>query len=308
MADSSGEIQVVSRIAPTPSGFLHLGNAFNFLLTWLICKKQKGKLLLRIDDLDQARVRPEYLEDIFRTIDWLGISIDEGPSGPEDHLSNYSQVYRFDLYEEAIQRIKGHLFPCAYSRKQIQTASIDGQYPMAFREQATSWEDERVALRLRTPQSHIVSWTDQVMGEVEVSLFDSMRDFVVRKKDGVAAYQIASLIDDLQLGVNCICRGADLLHSTAAQLYLASLLQKEVFSQTQFYHHNLLTDDAGEKLSKSHASLSMHETDYSPQLRQRLFNNMLQKAGRTPGSIQNAKDLGNSLSLNEIIQIGAIPV
>ncbi|MEL6194382.1 MAG: glutamate--tRNA ligase family protein [Bacteroidota bacterium] len=301
-------LEVVSRIAPTPSGFLHIGNAFNFLLTWLVCRKQKGKLILRIDDLDQARMRSEYLEDIFRTIDWLGISVDEGPSGPEDHLSNYSQVHRLALYEEAIQGIKTYLFPCAYSRKQIQAASRDGQYPEEFRNQDTSWEAEGVAWRLLTLNSYKVCWTDQVMGEVEVSLFDSMRDFVVRKKDGVASYQIASLVDDLQLGVNCICRGEDLLHSTAAQLYLASLLEKGTFSQTLFYHHHLLTDDKGEKLSKSHASLSMHETGYSSDLRQYLFNEILQKVGRVPNSIQNAEELGNSLSLNEIIQIGAIPI
>ena len=105
-------VETISRIAPTPSGYLHLGNAFNFLFTWLVCKKLNGKLSLRIDDLDQARMRSEYLEDIFRTIDWLGISIDEGPSGPDDHLSNYSQVHRLALYEEAIQGIKTYLFPC----------------------------------------------------------------------------------------------------------------------------------------------------------------------------------------------------
>ena len=145
------------------------------------------------------------------------------------------------------------------------------------------------------------------MGEVDISLYDHMRDFVVRKKDGMASYQIASLIDDLQLGVTCICRGEDLLHSPAAQLYLASLLEKGIFSQTFFYHHHLLTDDTGEKLSKSHASLSMYETGYNSDLRQHLFNEILQKVGRVPNSIQNAEELGNSLSLNEIIQIGAIP-
>ncbi|MEM8897422.1 MAG: glutamate--tRNA ligase family protein [Bacteroidota bacterium] len=297
-------VETVSRIAPTPSGYLHIGNAFNFLFTWLVCNKQHGKLILRIDDLDQARIRPEYLQDVFRTIDWLGITVDEGPSGPDDYLSNYSQVHRLALYEEAIQRIKDQLFPCAYSRKQIQATSSDGQYPIEFRDQGISMETEGVAWRILTPDSHKISWTDHVIGEVEVSLFDHMRDFVVRKKDGMASYQIASLIDDLQLGVTCICRGEDLLHSTAAQLYLASLLKRKEFSQTYFYHHHLLTDNVGEKLSKSHASLSMYETGYSSDLRQHLFNEILQKVGRAPNSIQNAEELGNSLSLKEIIQIG----
>ena len=86
-------LPVVSRLAPTPSGYLHLGNAVNFVLTWLLTRQAGGVLHLRIDDLDRARLRPAYLENIFRVIDWLGLDYDHGPTGPDDFLRHHSQLH-----------------------------------------------------------------------------------------------------------------------------------------------------------------------------------------------------------------------
>ncbi|RFP65784.1 hypothetical protein D0N36_07595 [Hymenobacter lapidiphilus] len=94
---------VVSRLAPTPSGFLHLGNAVNFTLTWLLTRRAGGTLHLRIDDLDRARFRPAYLDNIFRTLAWLGLDYDHGPSGPDEFERHYSQQHRLAEYEAALQ-------------------------------------------------------------------------------------------------------------------------------------------------------------------------------------------------------------
>src|SRR6476469_4191778 len=96
---------VVSRLAPTPSGFLHLGNAVNFVLTWLLTRQAGGTLHLRIDDLDRARLRPAYLDNIFRVIDWLGIDYDHGPTGPDDFLRHHSQLLHLPEYNAVLRRL-----------------------------------------------------------------------------------------------------------------------------------------------------------------------------------------------------------
>lgn len=304
ITSSSGSSQAVSRIAPTPSGYLHIGNAYNFLFSWLLTKKLGGTLILRIDDLDQQRVRSVFLEDIFRTIDWLGINYDAGPTGPEEHLSQYSQIHRRVLYENAAYSLKDHLYGCSSSRKEIQQHSIDGQYPLSFRKQHLSLEDPQVAWRMLTPEGAEVSWHDGLLGTVSIDLFSTMRDFILRKKDGQVSYQLASLVDDLHMQVNTVCRGRDLLPSSAAQLFLASALGEKNFLGVSFYHHALLTDEEGKKLSKSHQALSMFQTAYSPTLKQRLFNSMLRRLGREVNSVETAEELLKSVSLAEILQLG----
>jgi glutamyl-tRNA synthetase len=110
-----------TRIAPTPSGFLHAGNAVNFLITHELARAARGTLLLRIDDLDAERARPEYLDDIFRSLEWLGIDWDEGPTGPEDFLRNWSQRSRIERYSELLLGLRkgGHLYACECSRKAV---------------------------------------------------------------------------------------------------------------------------------------------------------------------------------------------
>jgi glutamyl/glutaminyl-tRNA synthetase len=248
-----------TRFAPTPSGFLHLGNAYNLVLTWLMARSQGGRILLRIDDLDRQRVRPEYIEDVFRSLEWLGLDYDQGPSGPDDFAANWSQRLRFPLYEQALQRLRqlpDCLFPCALSRRQVREMSQDGQYPPEGRLQQASFEQERVAWRLKTPAGQPIRIPDRG-GEIEIDLYSQMRDFVVRKKDGSAAYQLASLVDDLHFGINTLVRGKDLLPSSAAQLLLAERLGEASFSKASFFHHPLILGEDDQKLSKSAGSTSL---------------------------------------------------
>ncbi|UOQ74058.1 glutamate--tRNA ligase family protein [Hymenobacter cellulosilyticus] len=246
---------VVSRLAPTPSGYLHLGNAVNFLLTWLIVRRVYGVLHLRIDDLDRARLRPAYLENIFRTIDWLGIDYDHGPSGPEDFERNFSQLHHLAEYEALLQALRqkpGLLYACRCSRTQIQSQANGGIYSGSCQPQNLDFEAPESAWRAHVGASTIVSFTDLWLGPVALELSRELGDFVVRKKDGLPAYQIGSIVDDVRLGVTLIVRGVDLLPSTAAQRWLAGFTpDTSPFLQTRLVHHSLLPGPDGGKLSKS---------------------------------------------------------
>ncbi|MFD2718019.1 glutamate--tRNA ligase family protein [Hymenobacter monticola] len=235
---------VVSRLAPTPSGYLHLGNAVNFVLTWLLTRQAGGTLHLRIDDLDRARLRPAYLDNIFRVIDWLGINYDHGPSGPDDFLRHHSQLLHLPEYNRVLRRLAQQP-GLVYASQRTRTGG-----PEAF----VALEIPGAAWRAHVPAHTEIRFKDAWQGEANVPLGALMPDFVVRKKDGVAAYQVASVVDDLRLGTTLIVRGLDLQPSTAAQLWLAGQLSEmAAFNalRVQFGHHSLLTNEAGQKLSKS---------------------------------------------------------
>ena len=240
---------VVSRLAPTPSGYLHIGNAVNLVLTWLLTRRVVpgracGVLHLRIDDLDRARLRPAYLENIFRVIDWLGIDYDHGPSGPDDFLRRHSQLLHLPEYNAILRRLAqrpGLVRASTRSRTNVAEAVVPPETP-------------GVAWRAHVPAGTTISFNDAWQGRINVPLDALMPDFVVRKKDGVAAYQVASVVDDLRLGTTLVVRGLDLQPSTAAQLWLAAQLSETAAfnaARIQFFHHPLLTDAAGQKLSKS---------------------------------------------------------
>ncbi len=253
---------VVSRLAPTPSGFLHAGNAFSFVFTWLWVRKSGGVLRLRIDDLDSSRARPEYTADIFETLEWLGLDWDAGPQNPDDFSQNFSQNLRLDLYHGLLGQLQqtGLVYACNCSRTTIQPLAVNGVYAGTCRDKHLPLDTPGVAWRIRVPEDVCVTPNaiqKSATGSPPLRVADLMGDFVIRRKDGLPAYQIASLADDLLYGTNFIVRGADLLPSTEAQLYLAQLLGKQQFMETSFCHHPLLTDDAGHKLSKSAGSASI---------------------------------------------------
>jgi glutamyl/glutaminyl-tRNA synthetase len=246
---------VVSRLAPTPSGYLHLGNAVNFIITWLIVRRAHGTLHLRIDDLDRARLRPAYLENVFRTIDWLGIDYDHGPSGPEDFERNFSQLHHLNEYQHFLQDLRqrpGLLYACSCSRTEILAQSPDGHYSGACREKSQAFDAPQAAWRAHVEATTLVSFNDLWLGPLALELAREMGDFVVRKKDGLPAYQVASIVDDVRLGVTLIVRGVDLLPSTAAQRWLAGQTDAtSSFLHTRLVHHPLLPATDGSKLSKS---------------------------------------------------------
>ncbi len=227
------------RYAPTPSGFLHLGNGVNLTLTYLLARAMGSPILLRIDDLDSDRKRPDYVADIFRSLDYLGLTYEQGPTGPDDFEQQWSQRHRMPLYEQTLTALveKGLVYASKFSRQQILTMG-------------DSAIDRMRAQQLPLSMSDVV-WRAQVPND------EPFGDFVVRKRDGVPAYQIASLADDIHFGVTHLVRGDDLRESTAMQQYLAHLLGYEKFATIPVWHHALLTDSAGAKLSKSAGSTSL---------------------------------------------------
>lgn len=220
----------------------------NFVLNAVIALHSGGSILLRIDDIDADRKRPEYVADIFESLPWLGIPWHEGPglenADLESQVANFeaqwSQHRRLHLSQTLLNRLREMdlLFACRMSRSQL--APFGGAYPDSFRNQGLSLDEPDVAWRIKTE-----------------GLPASMQDFIVRRRDGLPAYQIASLADDLFFGITHIVRGSDLEPSTQAQLFLARCLGEDQFQKIHFLHHPLLTDQSGEKLSKSAGAASL---------------------------------------------------
>lgn len=247
--------RILTRLAPTPSGFIHPGNVYNFLLNWLWARSQGGQVLLRIDDADAARKRPEYVEDIFRVLDWLGLDWDIGPAGVADFEQNWPQAKRTDLYNDLLNELtdKNLLFACTCSRKQL--GNGEKPYPDTCRQKALPLATPEAAWRIQIGNASTIEFTDRT-GKLAIDIATSHGCFVVRKKDGAAAYQVSSLADDRHFGVTHIARGQDLLPSTAMQLYIDQQLSQPYFNQCQFWHHPLLISSNGDKLSKSAGHLS----------------------------------------------------
>ncbi|MBT1688307.1 glutamate--tRNA ligase family protein [Dawidia soli] len=247
-----------TRIAPTPSGFLHLGNIYSFVLTATLAHRHGARILLRIDDLDRQRAQPAYIQDIFDTLNFLEIPWHDGPRDAREFEREYSQVHRLELYRAALAELRQQqaLFACDCSRSKILQADASGAYTGYCRQRGVPFDASEVSWRLRTDNdAPLVMHT---LGEDVVSALPrDQHDFVVRKKDGDPAYQLASVVDDEHFGVDLIVRGMDLWPSTLAQLYLARVLGRERFPETTFYHHPLMAGPDGGKLSKSAGATSI---------------------------------------------------
>jgi glutamyl/glutaminyl-tRNA synthetase len=242
-----------TRLAPTPSGFLHAGNAINFLITHRLARATGARLRLRIDDLDAERVRPAYVEDVFQSLHWLGISWEDGPTSPEAHAAQFSQHLRSPRYHALIARLRaaGHLYACTCSRSRLAQAGCD------CRKAGHPFDAPDTAWRLHVPAGTTITVPVSGGAPVAVDLVEAMGDPVLRQRNGRPAYQIASLADDLDHGTTFIVRGADLLPSTACQLYLAELLGEAAFGRVRFLHHALELGPDGGKLAKSAGSTSL---------------------------------------------------
>lgn len=240
---------IISRIAPTPSGYLHLGNALNFLLTWEFVRRNNGRLRLRIDDCDSTRARPQFIEDIFRTLEWLGIDWDEGPSGPDDFYAHYSQGARRDQFFAAIDNLQ-RAYNCRCSRKAIKKTFGSTIYRGSCRHSDIPFVRGETARRI------IVDRPVSDRGQAH-DLGPHMGDFVVWTRDDTPAYQLVSLVEDETHGITHIFRGEDLYTSTLAQKYLARELGYTGFLRAHVNHHPLIYDHNGNKLAKSAGAASL---------------------------------------------------
>jgi glutamyl-Q tRNA(Asp) synthetase len=241
----------IGRFAPTPSGYLHFGSLVAALASYLDARAAGGKWLMRMEDLDPPREVAGAQAAILRTLESYGFEWD-------GELVRQSE--RHDAYAGILQRWLNHglAYACTCSRKQLE--NYQGVYPGFCRDAGHSWEN--AAIRIRVPELSY-SFEDRVQGAFSMHLGRESGDFVIRRRDGLYAYQLAVVIDDAWQGVTDIVRGADLLDSTPRQLYLQELLG---VAQPRYLHVPLITQPDGHKLGKSYRSPPLPADQATPLL------------------------------------------
>ena len=241
----------IGRFAPSPSGRMHLGNVFSAMLAWLSVKSVGGTMILRIEDLDPDRCRPEYAEQLKRDLEWLGLGWD---------TEQTPQSQRTQVYAAAFAKLD--TYPCYCSRNELHAASAphasDGTVIYAgtcrnLTDAERAAKTRRPAWRVRVPEDEIM-FVDGLQGEVRENLARECGDFILRRSDGVYAYQLAVVVDDAAGGVTQVVRGADLLRSTPRQLWLQVQLG---FAHPCYYHVPLLCAPDGRRLSKREHDLDL---------------------------------------------------
>lgn len=246
----------VTRIAPTPSGYLHLGNAVNFTIIAMLAEQWGAETVLRIDDMDASRSRPEYVDDIFATLEWLEIPWSRGPRDRADFEQGYTMARRTEYYRAELDRLRDagvQLFACRCSRADL-AASGGLRCAGECRTAGLDLVTERTSLRLRLPEDETVEMSGR-----SIALAQAHGDVVLWRRDGLPSYHLVTVVEDRDLGVTDIVRGEDLLESSALHAWLARFLDAENVAQANYVHHALITDEAGEKLSKSQAAPDMRE-------------------------------------------------
>ncbi len=256
---------VVGRLAPSPTGGLHLGHARTFLIAWLAARHTGGRVILRIEDLDASRACAEAQAGAILDLRWLGLDWDEGPDvgGPG---APYIQSQRSSVYEEALERLKAtaSVYPCTCTRAEIERAasaphadeegpSYPGTCAHRTASDALTLSDRPFAWRFRVPHGPI-AWNDLFLGPMELDPLQTGGDFVVSRHGVGASYQLAVVADDAQMGINQVIRGNDLVSSTPRQVLI---YQRLGWPAPQFGHVPLAIGADGRRLAKRDGSLKL---------------------------------------------------
>ncbi len=282
------------RLAPSPTGLLHLGHARTFWIAYLRARNAGGTLVLRNEDLDPQRSRPEFTAAMRRDLAWLGIRWQEGPdasTGEDGGLfAPYAQSLRSRHYRAALRRLLagGHLYPCVCSRRELaqsaqaphEGADAEPLYPGTCRREMSPQEiasalerldsEQRVPTanwRFRTPAGRAVEFRDNnpSYGTQRFTAGEDFSDFILWRRDDVPAYQLACVVDDAAMQITEVVRGADLLLSTARQILLFEAMSQR---PPEYFHCGLLADERGQRLAKRHDALSirhLRESGLTPQ-------------------------------------------
>ncbi len=273
------------RLAPSPTGYLHVGHARTFWTAWQRARDAGGTLVMRMEDLDPDRSRSQYVEATYEDLKWLGIRWQEGPDkgGP---FGPYIQSRRRNLYLETWRRLHrgGFLFPCRCSRKDLESAlgaphesaahsagKVEGlgdepiypgtcrrnfsfapQLPGPTRQEMES--PDGLNWRFRVPEGEVIEFDDLNLGRKRYVAGEDFGDFVVWRRDGTPSYQLACVADDTAMQITEVVRGADLLKSTARQILLYRALG---IPQPKWFHCRLVLDQWGRRLAKRNAALSL---------------------------------------------------
>ncbi|MDQ8193253.1 tRNA glutamyl-Q(34) synthetase GluQRS [Coraliomargarita sp. SDUM461004] len=279
------------RIAPTPTGYLHLGHARTFWIAMERAREARGQLIFRDENLDPQRCKPEFSQGAIADLRWFGCDWDEGPDvgGP---TGPYRQSERHALFLQAWARLKdaGYIYPCDKSRKDVARAAqaphpeeeaSEPIYPESWRpplgtgQAADSPGDTN--WRFRVPDERCIEFDDGRLGPCAFTCLRDFGDFLVWRKDGVPAYELAVVVDDAAMQISEVVRGEDLLISTARQLLLYQALGLKA---PEFYHTPLLCDTTGQRLAKRNRSLTLRE---------------LKAAGHQPANLRTSDDWWSGL-------------
>jgi len=270
------------RLAPSPTGYLHLGHARTFWVAWQRARAAHGKLVFRNEDLDYQRCKPEFVRAMYEDLHWLGLDWDEGPDigGP---FAPYLQSERRSFYLDAWRKLRdsGLIYPCTCSRKDLEralsapheeprhscgTAALGGvpaaddelPYPGTCREKIGTAKDydspAGVSWRFEVPDGEAISFKDGYFGRQEFVAGRDFADFLLWRRDDIPAYQLAVVVDDAAMQITEVVRGADLLKSTARQLLLIRALG---YATPAYFHCPLLRDEKNVRLAKRHDALSL---------------------------------------------------
>lgn len=265
------------RIAPSPTGFLHLGHARTFWIAQQRARQNSGTLILRNDDLDFARCKPEFVAAMYEDLRWFGFEWQEGPDrgGP---FAPYSQSERMKFYRAAFEKLRerGFVYSCSCSRKEIlQSLQAPHQgeeepvYPGTCRpntERGTRNADlnnlaalphapgSAINWRFRVPDGEAISFLDENFGPQQFVAGKDFGDFIIWRHDEIPSYQLAVVVDDDAMRITEVVRGADLLPSTARQILIYRALN---LSSPKFFHCELVNDERGQRLAKRHDALSL---------------------------------------------------
>lgn len=269
---TSANRQVVGRLAPSPTGAQHLGNARTYLLAWLSARSVGGRMVLRIEDIDSPRVKPWAIEQAMVDLRWLGLDWDEGPDVGGIHAP-YLQTERIATYEQALRRLveSGLAYPCTCTRKDIESAAsaphesvgdsiyLDGPI---YNGRCAEWRmgdplpaEGTYCWRFRSPD-HSLKIVDQLYGELELNPHQSLGDFPLTRKNGQAAYQLAVVVDDDAMEVTEVVRGDDLIPSIFRQLPLIDALR---FMRPNYFHVPLVVGPDGRRLAKRHGDTRLSQ-------------------------------------------------
>lgn len=258
---------VRARLAPSPTGGLHVGNVRTLMLAWLSARAVGGIVVLRVEDLDRDRCKPGFTEQMIADLRWLGFDWDEGPATGGSH-GPYRQSQRYHQYESALQRLidEGRAYPCTCSRAEL--AQIAGAphgstgptYPGTCRDryrdaaEARRQSGREPAWRFDLRRCPKMPWQDCFTSDQPMPA--AVDDFVLRRADGVPAYQLAVVVDDMAMGITEVVRGADLADSTPRQLALIAALRGK---PPAYFHVPLVLDDQGRRLAKRSGSTQIAE-------------------------------------------------
>ncbi len=252
------------RLAPSPTGFLHLGHARTFWVAQERARAHGGELILRNDDLDSTRYKMEFVDAMLEDLRWFGFKWSEGPD-IGGSFAPYNQSERMIFYQDALEKLRagGFIYPCTCSRKDIQAAITaphpendeEPIYPGTCRENRKSEiANRKFSWRFRVPDGETISFVDGNFGEQRFIAGNDFGDFVVWRHDGVPAYQLSCAVDDAMMQITEVVRGADLLVSTARQILIYRALG---LAAPVFFHCELMRDERGERLAKRHDALSL---------------------------------------------------